>query len=336
MKTMIKRQHYHAPVLLGIILSFLLVTGIALPAAGGQKATTGPDSFMKQVVLRQNIVVDSTLVLLGDFFDGTGDKAIIAVAYAPDPGKRAVFDANWLYRAARSYGLKWKPMSLKQQAIVKRETVTIEREEIEDNILAALIDKGVDPEMTVELSNRSMRLYVSSSAQASIIVENVDYDPRTRRFSAYVSTPDSKSTRVTGRLQKILNIPVLNRRVLKGEVIRSEDIEWIKTPSERVQRDIVMQPADLVGKTPKRGLQSGSPVRSSDVQRPIIIKKGSLVTMILQTPVMTLTSQGQAIEDGSDGDVIRLTNTQSNTIVQAVVSGPGVVSITPASHLAMN
>jgi len=331
-----KRQHYHSPALLGVVLSLLLMLAFAVPAAGGQSSQESSRPALGQVVLRQNIMVDGTLVALGDFFDGVGDKAAIAVAYAPEPGKRAVFDANWLYRVANSYGLKWKPMSLKQQAVVKRETVTIEREEIEDHILAILIDKGVDPEITVELSNRSMRLYAPSSAQASVIVENLDFDTRTRRFSAYISTPGSKLTRVTGRMQKMLNVPVTNRRVLRGEVIRAEDIEWIKTPSERVQRDIVMYPDDLIGKTPKRGLRSGSPVRNSDVQRPIIIKKGSLVTMILKTPMMTLTSQGKAIEDGSDGDVIRLTNTQSNTVIQAVVSGPGIVSITPASHLAMN
>jgi flagella basal body P-ring formation protein FlgA len=56
----------------------------------------------------------------------------------------------------------------------------------------------------------------------------------------------------------------------------------------------------------------------------------------LKTPMMTLTSQGKAIENGSDGDVIRLTNTQSNTVIQAIVSGAGVVTITTVSHLAMN
>jgi len=333
---MMKPQHDRRLMFTGLILTLLLALAFAFPAAGGQNQPEKAEAALDQVVLRQNIMVDSTLVVLGDFFDGAGDKAGIAVAYAPEPGKRAVFDANWLYRAANANGLKWRPMSLKQKAVVKRHTVTIEREEIEDNILAVLIDKGIDPEMTVTLSNRSMRLYVPASSLASVIVENVDYDQRTRRFSAYVSTPESTPSRVTGRLQKKLNVPGTNRRILRGEVIHSEDIVWLKTPSDRVQQDIVMHPDDLIGKTPKHGIRSGAPVRNSEVQRPIMVKKGSLVTMILRTPMMTLTSQGKAIDNGSDGDVIRLTNTRSNTIVQAVVSGPGRVSITPASHLAMN
>lgn len=333
---MIKRLHNYPLMFLGLIFNLLFLLPLAIPAAGSENNQATSKPVLEQIVLRQNIIVGNGFVTLGDFFDGTGQKAAIVVAYAPDPGKRAVFDANWLYRAANAYGLKWKPMSLKQQAVVKRETVTIGREEIEDHILAALIDKGLDPEMTVELSNRTMRLYVPTSSLASVIVENVDFDQRTKRFSAYVSTPDSKSSRVTGRLQKMLNVPVPNRRILKGELISSQDIVWIKTPSNRVQPNIIMHPDDLVGKTPMRGLRSGSPVRSSDVERPVIIRKGSLVTMVLKTPMMTLTSQGKAIENGSDGDVIRLTNTQSNTVIQAIVSGAGVATITPISHLAMN
>lgn len=335
---MMNRIHYAPPALISLFVGFLLALIFALPATGSEikKEPTDLPVAFEQVVLRENVTVDSSMVLLGDLFEGAGDKAAVAVAYAPEPGKRGIFDANWLYRVANAYGLKWKPMSLKQQAVVKRETVTIDREEIEDHILAALIDKGVDSEMTVSLSNRSMQLYVPTSSDASVIVENVSYDERTRRFAAYVSTPGSKVVRVTGRAQRMINIPVLNRRVLRDEMIRAEDIIWLRTDSDRVQQDIVIHIEDLVGKTPKRGLREGYPIRSSDVRRPILVKKGSLVTIILQSPLMTLTSQGKATQNGSDGDVIRITNTQSNKVVQAVVTGAGVASITPASHLAMN
>ncbi len=332
---MIKRHLYSPLTILGLILGLLLVVVFAMPASGAQKGKLS-DQALEQVVLRQSVLVDGTTILLGDLFGGVGDKAPIAVAYAPEPGKRAVFDANWLYRVANAYGLKWKPLSLKQQVIVKRDAIIIERDEIEDHILAVLIDKGIDPEMTAALNNRSMRLYVPSSFQAVISVDNVNYDQRTKRFSAFVSTPGTNPVRVTGRVYKMLNLPVLTRRMLKNELIRSEDIKWIKTPSQRVQHDIITHLEDLVGKTPKRGLRAGFPIRSSEVRRPILVKKGSLVTMLLKTRLMTLTSQGRAIDNGSDGDVVRITNTQSNNVVQAVVTGSGIVSITPASHLAMN
>ncbi len=319
-----------------LILGFLLVLTFPFSAMGSEKALSQKIKMLEHVVLRQNAEVDDHLILLGDLFKGTGDKASIAVAYAPDPGKKALFDANWLYRVANGHGLKWRPLSMKQNVQVNRKTVTIERDEIEDYIFAALIDKGADPEMTLKLNNRSVQLHVSSSSEAIIEVTNASYDQRTQRFSAHVSTPSSRPIRVTGRLQKMLNLPVLNRRVLKNEMIKVEDIRWIKYPSKRVQNDTILHVDDLIGKTPKRGLRTGVLIRSSEVQRPILVEKGSLVTMVLKTPLMILTSQGRAVDPGANGDVIRIANTQSKKVVQAVVTAAGVASITPASQMSMN
>jgi flagella basal body P-ring formation protein FlgA len=303
---------------------------------GSEKKLSHRANMFEHVVLRQNVMVDSHLILLGDLFKGTKDKSTIAVAYAPEPGKKAFFDANWLYRAAHGHGLKWRPMSMKQNVQVNRKTVNIERAEIEDYVFAALTDQGADPEMTLKLNNRSIQLHVPSSSEAIIEVTNTTYDQRTKRFSAYVSTPGSKAIRVTGRMQKMLNIPVLNRRVLKNELIMGEDIIWVKSPSKRVQNDIILHADDLIGKSPKRGLRAGALIRSSEVQRPILVVKGSLVTMILKTPLMVLTSQGRAVDPGANGDVIRISNTQSKKVVQAVVTAAGVASITPASQMSMN
>ena len=58
--------------------------------------------------------------------------------------------------------------------------------------------------------------------------------------------------------------------------------------------------------------------------------------MVLKTQSMVLTAQGRAVEPGANGDVIRITNTQSNKVVQAVVTAAGIASITPASQMTMN
>ena len=319
-----------------LILSLLLVLTLCFPAMGSAEKVLHKATKFEHVLLRQNVIVDNHLIHLGDLFKGTGNKSTIAVAYAPEPGKKAFFDANWLYRVAHGHGLKWRPMSMKQNVQVNRKTITIEHDEIKDYIFAALIDKGADPEMTLKLSNRFIQLHMSSGSEATIQVTNAIYDQRTKRFSAYVSTPGSKAIRVTGRMQKMLNIPVLNRRILKNELIKAEDIIWVKSPSKRVQKDIILHPDNLIGKSPKRGLRAGALIRSSEVQRPILVVKGSLVTMVLKTPLMVLTSQGRAIDPGANGDVIRITNTQSKKVVQAVVTAAGVASITPASQVTVN
>ena len=312
--------------------AIMLALLAAAPAAGAE-----PDG---QVVLRGHVVVNSDFILLGDIFTGAGDKAETPVAYTPAPGKRAVFDARWLSRVARAYGLNWRPAGIRDQTIVKRESFVIGREEIEDVILAALIDKGVEPGLNVELSNRILRLHVAGDSTATVAVEDTVYEPRTKRFTAIIvapaDDPSAKRIRVTGRLIEVSDVPVLARRVMSGELIGKGDIEWIKVRSTRLQRDIILDAGDLVGKSPKRGLRAGRPVRASEVRRPLLVSKSSLVTIVLQAPSMLLTSQGRALEQGSDGDTIRVVNTQSNKVIEAQIIGHGRVAVRTLDAVAMN
>ena len=316
-----------------LILLVLALSVLAPPAAAAPAAEAAP------VALRQSVTVSGGLVRLGDLFVPAGDKAEAAVAYAPAPGKRAIFDARWLYRVARAYGLNWRPLSIHEKAVVARESIVIGRREIADHILAALVDKGVDADMRVELSNRMLRIHVPGDSTATVAVEDVAYDARTRRFIAIVAAPAddpaARRIRVTGRVHRVIDVPVLTRRVLAGEVIRKRDVKWIAMRGDRLQRDTIQDSGALIGKSPRRGLRAGVPVRVSDVRLPVLVPRRSLVTIMYRVRSMTLTAQGRALEDGGAGDTVRVANTQSNTVVQAVVTGANRVSVQPAGPIAM-
>ena len=291
-------------------------------------------------MLQSNVSVNDTVIRLGDLFSNAGERSEAAVAYAPAPGKRASFDARWLYRAARAYGLNWRPMSRLDRAVVERESIVIERAEITDSILSALVELGVESNMALETGNRMLRIHVPVGAAATLNVEDVTYDRRSQRFAAMVSAPaddpNAKRIRVTGRLHRISTIPVLARRMLKGDIISKRDIKWVETRVTRLQPDTIIDPSDIIGKTPKRVIRAGTPVRLSAVQRPILVPKGSLVTMTLISPYMTLTSKGRALDNGSIGDTIRVTNTQRKSVVDSVVTGNNKVSVRPLDHVVMN
>ena len=325
-------------------LVFALLTAVLLlptaSAAGGESVALSRSAGQAKVVLRESVSVKSKLVRLNDLFSGTGEKADIAVAYAPVPGKRAIFDSRWLYRVARAYGLNWRPLGLQDQIVVERESQIITREEIEDSIRVALIDRGADPNTKVELSNRMMRLYVASDVAASVGVEDVSYEPRTGRFTAILvapaGDPGATRTRVTGRLQRETDVPVPARRIQANEVIAERDIKWVKVRQNRLPRGVIVDINELIGKSPKRWLRAGIPVRAANVQPPILVPKGSLVTIYLKVPRMMLTAQGKALENGSDGDVIRINNTQSNKVIEAEVKGVAKVAVLPPGKIVMN
>ena len=308
--------------------------------AGSEKPANILTEFTPRVVLRDSALVDSKIIVLGDVFANTGDKADTALSYAPKPGKRAVFDARWLYRVAKAYKLNWRPLTNRDTIVVQRISSIISQEEITEQLKQALAEQGANPEMEIHFSTRILSINVAGDGMSEIGFENINFNKRTLQFSAMMHAPAGDPTasrkRVTGRLHGTTEIPVTTRRILKGEIINKSDLRWIKVRTSRLQNDSISNLADLIGKTPKRGIREGQPIRSSAIQRPILVKKGSLVTIILRAKKMLLTAQGKALQPGSKGDVIRIANTQSNQTIEAEIIGSGRAAVRQPTIMAFN
>ena len=301
---------------------------------------TGSLAFAQQATLRTAITVQDDYIRLGDLFENAGEKALVNIAYAPAPGRRAVFDAQWLFNVARAYGLNWRPLSLRTRAVVERESQVIHREEIEEKLIAALIARGVDKDAEIVLSNRNLKMYVPTDRAATIGIEALTFDPDSSRFTATVASPAddpaARRIRVTGRIHKMVEIPVLIRRVAASKVIGKRDVTWMRVRANRVRQETVTDIEQIVGMAAKRSIRAGKPIRISEVRRPLMVPKGSLVTLEIRTPFMMLTVRGKALDEGSKGDVIRVANGRSKRVVEATVVGIGRVYINPSRRVAVN
>lgn len=316
-----------------IVFFALLIVGTVFELPAQAATANGP------VVLRDMVTVSDHYVRLGDLFTNAGAKAEVTVAYAPKPGRQAIFDARWLWRVAQAHGLAWKPAGPHVQAVVERDSQTIALAEISAALSEALVAFNPPAGAEVELTTKNLRLHVSGDVTATIGVEDLSYDQASQKFSATLAIPAGQAnatrTRVSGRLVKMIEVPVLVRRLHSGDTIGAKDLRLIKVRADRVNGDTLTDEGRLLGMTPRRALQEGALIRENDVRPPILVPRRSLVIMTVHTPLMTVTAQGRALEDGAINDTIKVTNTQSNTVIEALVVGPGRVMVTPASQLAM-
>ncbi|MDR6770405.1 flagellar basal body P-ring formation chaperone FlgA [Azospirillum sp. BE72] len=188
--------------------------------------------------------------------------------------------------------------------------------------------------LQMELDSRAVELRAPQGA-GGLAVENLYYSPVQGRFAAEIVVTGSQiRLPVSGRAFGVVQIPVLSRRVIPGDVIGPGDIDWQDVRADQTTSDTAATDAQLIGMTPRRGVSTNQPVRLRDLQSPRMIDKGSLVTITLSTPSMTLTTQGKALQDGGKGEVIRVVNTQSNRIVEATVAGPNVVAVAKPGTIA--
>ena len=316
------------------IAAFALCLVLAAPAAADQDEAAGP------VRLKPSVVVEDAVLRLGDLFDGLGELAETAVARAPAPGSRVELDARWLAALADGYGVAWQPDSALDGTVVARASQTIDAPRIEAELRQALAARGLAGDFSIVLDNPGISLHLPVSAEPTLGFSGLAHDPASGRFTARVvapagATPLAAAT-VTGRAERMTEVAVLRRRMVPGDVITRGDIEWLRLGAKRLAGNVVVDPASLIGKSPRRPIRPGKPVRAADLREPVLVPKNSLVVLRLETERMMLTAQGRALQDGASGQVIRVMNTKSSTIITGVVAEGGVVHVAQTAGVAGN
>lgn len=119
-------------------------------------------------------------------------------------------------------------------------------------------------------------------------------------------------------------IVVPSRDIARGETIADSDLVYQNVSPDRA-REVVGSMNDLTGMQARRFLQAGQPVRSDDVRKPILVTKGSTVTMTFTVPGITLTAVGKAMSEGGIGEPVTVLNPISYRQITATVTGAGEV-----------
>jgi flagella basal body P-ring formation protein FlgA len=328
-----------------IAVAALLVALFAAPAlaqssqAPTTPTTLGQTTLSQTASLRGNVLLSDDYLRLGDLFENAGPRADTIIAQAPAPGKRVTLEARWLGQVAQNFGVDWRPLSLSDRSVVERASRAVPVDQIELELMAALSGYGLPPNAQIELGTRHP-MVIPAEAPGTIGVRDLYYDERQARFTATVEAPagapNAVRAKITGRVFTTISVPVPVRVIARGDIIGPNDIEMRSVRGEMAKRDIVMDENRLFGQAARISLQAGAPIQRQDVARPMVVTKGTLVTLAIRTRTMSLTAQGKALEDGSIGDTVRVTNTSSNRTVEGRVEGPNFVAIMPAGRLSAN
>ncbi|MBF0560799.1 MAG: flagellar basal body P-ring formation protein FlgA [Alphaproteobacteria bacterium] len=318
---------------LAFAIGLIMASGCVVNAAdvtsgkGAEKTVT----IAPPVSLHQSVTVTSDYINVGDLFDGAGAYANRQVARAPEPGKRLTLDAMWLYRVAHAYDLAWRPLGNNDRAVVERAGQRIDQAQIDQEIRMSLAKFGVSDDDEVSLTQRRMEIYVATGAETSVAVENVAYDTKSHRFSCTVVSPanghDAKRVTVQGRVFATTELPVLKHAIKKGDVITEADVMTSKVHIDDIRREAISNAAQLIGMTPVHNVRAGAAISSEEIQPPVLVAKGTLVTMLVKTPYMTLTAQGKAQDDGARNATIHVQNTASNRTLLATVIDANFVTV---------
>jgi flagella basal body P-ring formation protein FlgA len=290
------------------------------------------------------ITVEGDTITLGDLFDASAfatapEAAGLAIAASPAPGARLMIVLSRARAIADAHGVSLPLSNATSAVTVSRASRIVGAAAVEQTLLDAIAARGMQGKLRIRFSGPEPVLYVPSHAEPSVSVASLDLDPLTGQFRAKLRAPagDTHFAPITlvGRAYPVTQLPVPSRTLSMGEVISARDLTWTEVPTERLAQNVITQMDDLVGLAPRRDLREATPILSGDVKKPIVVQKNTVVAMVVRAPGMTLTAQGRALEDGIQGQSIRVLNTQTKRTIQASVMSPADVLVeTAATHVA--
>ncbi len=276
-------------------------------------------------------VIEQDMIYAKDLFDGLTYKSDTVIGPAPLPGKDMVLNARTLLRIAVALDLPWRPDNGMERIVVRRAATVIPSDIIEAALLKSFEQKGIKGHFEIIYSDSLPSLTLPQNESATVHVGSFDYDPSNQHFSAEIIAPSLsnpiKRQYVSGKIEKMISLPVLSRAIQNGQMISAADMEWIELPSYKVQHDYILDSNYLVGMTPRRMVMAGEPLKKNDVIEPLMVKRGERVTIAYQSGPIELLSEGKALQNGARGDLIRVVNYSSNRTIDAVIEQSGKVVV---------
>jgi flagella basal body P-ring formation protein FlgA len=122
-----------------------------------------------------------------------------------------------------------------------------------------------------------------------------------------------------------VRVVVPSRDIARGETITDADLSYAFVAANAMMPGTATSMENITGMQSRRVLRAGLTMRNDDVRPPILVTKGSTVTMIFDAPGVTLTATGRALSEGGVGENVTVQNPASFRQITAVVTGPGTV-----------
>jgi flagella basal body P-ring formation protein FlgA len=321
-----------------MIARSLLLAAALLAASATAAAAQTRDEIIPTPVLRASVTVSGDIVRIGDIIDNAGSAAQIAIYRAPDLGTTGALPVSQVLSALRAHQVIGVDTRDLKEISVTRLARTLEGKDIESQVAHALERKnglGDAANLSLSFDRDPGDIRLDAANTGSLQATSVRYEPRSSRFDVTLEISNETGAapaklRFTGTAIETVEAAVLARNVESKEVLKSSDVVVERRPKAEVGVDAATRDR-AVGMQARRQLRAGQALRVADLARPDLVQRDQNVTLIYETPGIYITVRGKAMENGTEGDVVSVTNLQSKRTVSGVVTGRGQVTISVAT-----
>ncbi len=281
--------------------------------------------------LKDVAVVKGDVLTAGDLFEGLENNADYVLGPSPQPGKDMILNARTLYRIASALDISWRPQSTAQQVVVRRASTVIPSTDIEAKLTEELRASGAKGDFKVIANSAIENIVLPDEAAKTFEVSDLRYEPQKDYFEATIVAPSKenplKRIQVAGEVEKFVSLPVLKTTMKNGEIISLSDLDFIDVSIKTLAKDTILDADKIAGATPRRIAVSGKPIAFNDIQPPQMVGRGETVTLLFKNGPMLVSTKGKSMQNGTMGELVRVTNVSSSKSLAGIITGMREVTI---------
>ena len=129
------------------------------------------------------------------------------------------------------------------------------------------------------------------------------------------------------RVGRYQDVVVVARPLDGRSPLTTGDLRVEPRPSTDIPEGALSSLPDLSDADLTRPMREGELVTAAVIRRRVIVKRGELVTLLLEGPGFRIVAQGVASTDARRGDMVKVMNATSKREAVGKVDGPGVVRV---------
>ncbi|WP_456464464.1 flagellar basal body P-ring formation chaperone FlgA [Persephonella sp.] len=203
---------------------------------------------------------------------------------------------------------------------LKRKEVIISRQTLEEKVKEYLNKKYKN--IYIQSIDLNLKPFKSSSEYTIKIKERSKTSSRLYLTAFIIWKDKKKKINISVKYRQMVNAPVPKKDLLRGQIIKEEDIEIKKVPA---QRGIITNKEVLLGAVVRTTLKKGKPVKPSMIIPDYPVKRRNYVKVIYDRNGIKIEITGIALENGIKGQIIKVKNQSTGKILPCKVIGKDTV-----------
>lgn len=139
------------------------------------------------------------------------------------------------------------------------------------------------------------------------------------RVDVYVNGRPVQKMSVPAHIEVWSDVIVAAKPLARRQPIDHDDIKIERMNLARTPKNVIVRKDQVIGNRTTSAIARNAILCTDDIEMPPSVRKGDVIQLVAETPLLRVTTKGVAKDKGAVGERIRVLNLRSNKIIYAQI-----------------